>query len=321
MSINNTMKKSELKKLVREAIKTVLSEDAQADKAAQDAKKVAIDKEIAALNKKKQELAKGPQSTLAEEEIEEMANVAVTYQLADDADVSTFTGKKQRILNTMQASGEPMSKMAVASEMGYDKQNPINADFMSLVAAGVIVPTGEQAAPRLNRPEPTVNADGTEEPQGEEGFVDRDLSDEEVDAMFAAAKASGEDTPEIGDVETSDVSGSMSDEDYEAFMKYTDLEARLGRVKSDILKAKKQRPGGEFNDKPSTELQRLQDLKASLEKRTQDLLASNEYLQKRYTKMTGKDYVKPEPLELDDEEDTLDEWVVGQLQYRAGIKR
>ena len=111
------MKKSELKKTVREAIKSVLTEDAAADKAAQDAKKIAIDKELVALNKKKQELSKGPQSTLAEDEIEEMANVAVTYQLADDADISTFTGKKQRILNTMQATGEPMSKISVDTEM------------------------------------------------------------------------------------------------------------------------------------------------------------------------------------------------------------
>ena len=60
------MKKSSLSAFIKEEIINTLSEDAGADKAAQDAKKVAIDKEIVALQKKKQELSKGAQSTLAE---------------------------------------------------------------------------------------------------------------------------------------------------------------------------------------------------------------------------------------------------------------
>jgi hypothetical protein len=52
----------------------------------------------------------------------------------------------------MSATEEPMSKIDVAGELGYNKQNPINADFMELVASGAIITSGAQAAPRLNRP-------------------------------------------------------------------------------------------------------------------------------------------------------------------------
>ena len=53
--MNNTnadkMKSKELRKIIREAIADVLNEDMGADQAAQNAKKIAIDKEIIALQK------------------------------------------------------------------------------------------------------------------------------------------------------------------------------------------------------------------------------------------------------------------------------
>jgi hypothetical protein len=210
-----------------------------------------------------------------------------------------------------------MAKIDVAGELGYDKQNPINSDFMELVASGIIEPAGEQKAPRLTRPasEPTKGG------EDEDGFVTGDLSDEEVDAMFAKAKASGDDEPEIGDIEKSDASAAkMSDEDYEAFMKVSDLENRLASTKSNILKLKKSKgAAGDISDKPSTELVRLRDLKASLEKRIDDIVASSKYLQQRQEKATGKKY---EPIEIEDvETEPLDEWTVNRMQFYAGIKK
>ena len=79
------MKLSELKKYIEENITEILGEDVTADKAAQDAKKVAIDKEIAALNKKKAELARGPQSPLAEAKDED-EEVEDTYGKEDEDD-------------------------------------------------------------------------------------------------------------------------------------------------------------------------------------------------------------------------------------------
>ncbi len=348
MHNNNKMKVTELQEIIRNVIKEALNEDATFNKAAQDAEKISVKKQMDALNKKKSELNKdkpAPENKAAQDaqkmaidkklqtlaqkvnklskpgmdvlDLDEMANVSVRYQLAGDVNADDFKGKKNRIITAMKATGEPMAKIDVAGELGYDKQNPINSDFMELVASGIIEPAGEQKAPRLTRPasEPTKGG------EDEDGFVTGDLSDEEVDAMFAKAKASGDDEPEIGDIEKSDASAAkMSDEDYEAFMKVSDLENRLASTKSNILKLKKSKgAAGDISDKPSTELVRLRDLKASLEKRIDDIVASSKYLQQRQEKATGKKY---EPIEIEDvETEPLDEWTVNRMQFYAGFKK
>ena len=222
----------------------------------------------------------------------------------------------------MQATEEPMSKPDVASELGYDKQNPINADFMELVANRTIIPAGAQAAPRLNRPAAAApEADDEEEtPAGEErpeGGVEGEMSDADVEASFAKMMGSGEEEPEAGEIETADVSGDrISDEDYEAFMKYTDLENRLSKVKSDVLKAKRARPSiGDIADTPSSELQNLRDLKNRLQTKMDDLLAGSEYLKARQAKLNKK--AQPE----DTESEELNEWAKNRMQFYAGIKK
>ena len=357
MHNENKMKVTELQEIIRKVISEELNEDQSADKAAQDAEKMATQKQLAALNKKKSELNANKASTVdkpaqdAEKiaidkkiqaltkktqqlnkpgisplELDELANVSVRYELAPDTNASSFTGKKNRIITAMQASEEPMSKIDVAGELGYNKQNPINADFMELVASGAIIASGTQAAPRLNRPAAEPTAAGETPIDSEFDFIKGDMTDDEIDASFAAAAASGDEEPEIGDVEKSGVSSAprLSDEEYEAFMKSIDLERRLAATKSNILKLRKGRTtAGDINDKPSTELQRLRDLKASLEKRLEDLYASSAYLSQRQEKTTGKKVTPPppvEPEEIEDEE-PIDEWAVGRAQYYAGIKK
>ena len=321
MHNNNKMKVSELQEIIRQAIKDVVSEAeiSPQEKAAKDAELNAINKQIQALQAKKSDLASGRSSVVSENELDELANVAVRYELAPDVNAADFAGKKNRIITAMSATEEPMSKIDVAGELGYDKQNPINKDFMELVAAGTIVPSGAQAAPRLNRPAGEPAATST---AGDEfDFVQGDMSDEEVDASFAKAAAAGDEEPEIGDVEKSGISAtSISDEDYEAFMKATDLENRLAATKSNILKLRKSKStAGDIGDRPSDELQRLRDLKASLEKRIADTVASSKYLQQRQEKATGKKY---EPIDIEDvEEEPIDEWAIGRAQYYAGIKK
>jgi hypothetical protein len=312
------MKVSELQEIIRAVIKEAVNEAdiSSAEKAAKDAELNAINKKIQALNAQKSDLSSGREE-IVEDQVDEMANVSVRYQLAGDVNAEDFKGKKNRIITAMKVTGEPMAKIDVAGELGYDKQNPINSDFMELVSSGIIEPAGEQKAPRLTRPasEPTKGG------EGEEDFVTGDLSDEEVDAMFAKAKASGDDEPEIGDIEKGDVSAAkMSDADYEAFMKVSDLENRLAATKSNILKLKKSKiASGDISDKPSDELLRLRDLKASLEKRIGDAVASSKYLQQRQEKATGKKY---EPIEIEDvETEPLDEWTINRMQFYAGIKK
>jgi hypothetical protein len=321
MHNNNQMKLSELQEIIRTAIKDVVSEAeiSPQEKAAKDAELNAINKQIAALNAKKSDLSSGRTSVVSENELEELANVAVRYELAPDVNAADFSGKKNRIITAMQATEEPMSKIDVAGELGYNKQNPINADFMELVAAGAIVQSGGQAAPRLNRPASEPSAAATDD---EFDFIQGDMTDAEVDATFAKAAAAGDEEPEIGDIEKADGSAAqMSDEDYEAFMKVSDLENRLASTKSNILKLKKSKGvAGDIGDRPSDELQRLRDLKASLEKRIADAVASSKYLQQRQEKATGKKY---EPIDIEDveTEEPLDEWTKGRMQFYAGIKK
>jgi regulator of replication initiation timing len=321
MHNNNQMKLSELQEIIRTAIKDVVSEAeiSPLEKAAKDAELNAINKQIAALNAKKSDLASGRSSVVSENELDELANVAVRYELAPDVNAGDFAGKKNRIITAMQATEEPMSKIDVAGELGYNKQNPINADFMELVAAGAIVQSGGQAAPRLNRPAGEPAAAATD---NEFDFIQGDMTDAEVDATFAKAAAAGDEEPEIGDIEKADGSAAqMSDADYEAFMKVSDLENRLASTKSNILKLKKGKSAvGDISDRPSDELQRLRDLKVSLEKRIGDTVASSKYLQQRQEKATGKKY---EPIEIEDveTEEPLDEWTKGRMQFYAGIKK
>ena len=321
------MKKSDLHKIVREAIQevineiTIISPTTTSDEIGSIAKGENVPPQTvtqAMMQAKKS----GKPVSLAEDEIDEMANVAVRYELAPGTNAADFSGKKNRIITAMQATGEPMSKIDVAGELGYDKQNPINADFMSLVAAGAINQAGGQAAPRLNRPQPAAAEVGDEEGEeapagyeGPEGGVAGDMSDEEIEASFAKMMGSEEEEPEEGEIEKANVTaGGMSDEDYEAFMEYTDLEDRLSRVKSDILKAKRSRPSiGDLTDQPSNELQNLRDLKVRLQSKLDDLLAGNEYLQSRKAKMTKK--AGPEETETE----PLDEWTKNRMKYYAGI--
>ena len=322
MHNNNKMKVSELQEIIRAAINEVVNEAdiSSAAKAAKDAELNAINKKIQALNTQKSDLSSGREE-IVEDQVDEMANVAVRYELAPDAAAADFTGKKARIITAMQATEEPMSKIDVAGALGYDKQNPINADFMALVANGTIIPSGTQSAPRLTRPAAEPGAEAGAEDTGIEGGIDRDLSDEEVDAMFAKVMRGDEEEPEMGDVEKADVSGaSMSDEEYEAFMQYTDLENRLAKIKSDILKTKRSKGvAGDISDRPSDELQRLRDLKDRVQSKMDSLLASSNYLQKRQEKATGKKYEPIEPEET--EEEPLDEWAISRAQYYAGIKK
>jgi hypothetical protein len=336
MHNKNKMKVSELKEIIRKTIKDVVDESTMPttidykDKNKGD-KVLDIDTaDTATLNKLKADTTiasvTAGNKKIKEGEIDELANVSVRYELAPDTNASSFTGKKNRIITAMQATEEPMSKIDVAGELGYNKQNPINADFMELVASGAIVASGAQAAPRLNRPAAEPSAAGETPVDSEFDFIRGDMTDDEIDASFAKAAAAGDEEPEIGDIEKSGSSTAprLSDDEYEAFMKSIDLERRLAATKSNILKLRKGKTAaGDINDRPSTELQRLRDLKVSLEKRLEDLYASSAYLSQRQEKTTRKKVTPPtpvEPEEIEDEE-PIDEWAVGRAQYYAGIKK
>lgn len=358
------MKKSELQDIIREALLEVIEEGPAEDKKAQDMALAAEKAQIAALNKKKAELSaqqvapedkagkdaeinavikniqaaqlrvnKLSKPGMASTELDEMANVGIRYQLADDVtpeQIAAFTGKKARIVQAIQAAGSAVSKMNVAGDMGYDKQNPINKDFMELVDAGVIVPSGEQIAKRPTT-RPTTQA-GEEAPTGDANAPfspeelaalgisgKEELSDEEIDASFAAAKASGEEEPEelptAGGEKTTTGGSKMSDEEFDAWLEYQELERRLAATKSNILKSKRSKSvAGDIADRPSDEVTRLRDLKKRLEDKISALVSKYPSLSK----------TPPEAPEIDapeEEEDTVDEGLKHRFQYYAGIKK
>ena len=159
----NKMKSKELRKIIREAILEVLSEDMSADKAAQDAKKIAIDKEIIALQKTKAELSKKT-SPLAELELDEMARIAKGYKLTNDnVDTSRFT---KRISGVSLADvieyfreNPGAEKKSLQAHFNFARPQIANAIVNGLMDAGVLTKLGaggEEEAPETQAQAPAA---------------------------------------------------------------------------------------------------------------------------------------------------------------------
>ena len=324
-----TMKAKQLRRIVQEAIASVLNEDAAADQAAQAAKKSAIDKEIIALQKTKAELSKET-SPLAETDIDEMARIAKGFRLADpNIDASQYATKRvsgtslSDVIEFFRAN-PGAEKTALQAQFNFVRPQIANALVNGLLDAGVLVKLGaggEEEAPVA--PGETAPVQATEPEDMFMGSAENPLSmyfDNEPNAD-GDEDFNDDEEPTVDDMEKSDVPvSSISDEDYEAWMKYGELKQRLDSTKSNILKLRKSKSGmmGDISDRPSTELQRLLDLKASLEERIAALVASSPYLQAKLKREEPvAPVIKPEDLEVE----PLDEWTIGKMQYYAGIKK
>jgi hypothetical protein len=351
-----SMKAKQLRRMVREAIQEVLAEDQAADKKAQDtakqaetaklqalqkkkaelskpvspeekpsqdAEKVAVDKEIAQTNKKIQKLNKPGLGAL---ELDELARIAKGFRLADENfDATPYATRRvsgtslEDVINYFREN-PGADKKSLQAQFNFARPQISNAIVNALLDAGVLVKLGaggeveatpepgEETAPKATDPEDLFMG-GAEDPLSM--YFDGEPN----------ADGSEDFEPEAGELEKAEPSASsMSDEDYEAFMKYDELKRRLDATKSNILKMRKSRGvAGDISDKPSTELQRLRDLKKSLEDRINDLVASSDYLKKKL----AKDMPPAPPVETPDEEtleEGLDEWTVNKLQFYAGIK-
>jgi hypothetical protein len=221
-------------------------------------------------------------------------------------------------------------KTALQAQFNFARPQIANAVVNGLLDAGVLVKLGAGGEVEAT-PEPGEEAP-TQATEPEDLFMG---SAENPLAMYfdnvpndnGEEDFNAEEEPTTGELEpASAAAGSMSDEDYEAFMQYSDLADRLAATKSNLLKLKRRKGGvaGDISDKPSNEEARLRDLKDRLQKKVDDLVAGSEYLQKRIEKQTGKAYVAPVAEPEEDEEDTLDESFVKEyemrkLQFYAGI--
>jgi hypothetical protein len=321
--MNNTnadkMKSKELRKIIREAIAEVLNEAdiSAAEKVAKDAEIKALQAKKKAIDAKLGDITSGREE-ITEDNIDELARIAKGYRLADDnVDTSGFT---KTISGTSLADvieyfkeNPGADKKALQTQFNFARPQIANAIVNGLMDAGVLVKLGaggEEEAPGVQAQAPAATdaedmfVGGAENPLAMyfDGEPNADGSEDMIE-------------PEAGEVEKAPMAGQLSDEDYEAFMQASTLEDRISKVKSDILKTKRSKPGGEFSSEPSTELDRLRALRTTLEKRLADLVAGSKYLQKR----SG---VEVDDVELEDEEEPIqevDQYDLNKMKYYAGI--
>ena len=330
--MNNTnadkMKSKELRKIIREAIAEVLNEASEQDvtnakKKALNLKIQAASAEADAANVEKQ-LASSEQSALEETDIDEMARIPKGYKLTnDDVDTSGFTktisGTSLADVINYFRENPGTDKKALQTHFNFARPQIANAIVNGLMDAGVLTKLGaggEEEAPGAQAQAPAAT-------DAEDMFVGN--SDNPLAMYFdGEPNADGSDDfePEAGEIEKAAPVqiGKVSDADFEASLKYSDLDRRLAATKSNILKLRKGKTAaGDISDKPSTELQRLRDLKTSLEQRIEALKASSAYVRK----ISGTP--EPEDIEMPDtEEEPLQEdnsWELNRLQFYAGIKK
>jgi hypothetical protein len=318
------MKVKQLRRLIRESISEVLNESGA----------IRVKKGDTASIKKY--TAQGI-DVKEDPTVNELARLAKGFRLADP-NINAAQYANKRVSGTSMADvidffreNPGAEKTALQAQFNFVRPQIANAIVNGLLDAGVLVKLsagGEVEA----TPEP-----GEERPEtidGPESFLIG--GGDPLAGMFDGApnddgsedfNDSEEPTIDDTEVSTSTSSSSMSDEDYDAWMKWSDLNDRLSATKSNILKAKRNKGGkimGDIGDtSSSSEIPRLVTLKKSLEDRMNDLVAKSKYLQTKIEKETGKAY---EPIEIDseEEEDTLDEvfnreYEKRKLQFYAGI--
>jgi len=325
--MNNTnadkMKSKELRKIIREAITDVLAEvtkvtpGTQSDEIGAIAKSEKTTPQIVAQTIQ-QAKRSGQPIDIAENDIDEMARIPKGYRLTDDnVDTTRFTktisGTSLADVINYFRENPGTDKKALQTQFNFARPQIANAIVNGLMDAGVLTklgaggeeePSGVQAQAPAATDAEDMFVGGAENPLAM--YFDGEPNDDGSEDMTE---------PEAGEIERAPMAGQLSDEDFEAFLKASTLEDRIAKVKSDILKTRRSKSGGEFETEPSTEVQRLRDLKVTLEKRLADLVAGSKYLQKR----SG---VEPEDIEMPDtEEEPLDEWAIGKAQYYAGIKK
>ena len=332
-----TMKAKQLRRIIREAIDEVLAEgNTYAGKGAvDDMKKDPSFGTLSGTGKQDAEkkLQQGGSVTIGEAEIEEMARLAKGFRLADpNFDASQYADKRisgvsmTDIINFFREN-PGAEKTQLQSQFGFVRPQIANAVVNGLLDAGVLVKLGAGGEVEAT-PEP-----GEEQPEtidGPEAFL---IGSGDLSKYFSSASNddegneedfNDEEEPTAGEIGGQPVSASsMSDEDYEAFMKYDELKQRLDSTKSNIIKMKRSKGGasGDIRDTSSSDIERLQALKKSLEDKISALVAGSDYLKKK----TGQEVTAPEIEDIEDEE-TLAEYEdrmyeMRKLQYYAGIRK
>jgi len=241
-----SMKAKQLRRMVREAIQEVIKEAdlSPAEKTAKDAEMKAIDAKLKALQAKKSDLASGREE-IVEDEVNELARIAKGFRLADENfDATQYANRRvsgtslEDIINYFREN-PGADKKSLQTQFNFARPQIANAIVNALLDAGVLVKLGaggeveatpepgEEVAPKATEPEDLFMG-GAEDPLSM--YFDGEPN----------ADGSEDFEPEAGELEKAEPSAStMSDEDYEAFMKYDELKRRLDATKSNLLKMKR----------------------------------------------------------------------------------
>jgi len=337
------MKSKQLRNIIREAIQEVIQEDYNAMVTTKTGTKSISYKNPAELNALKSDSNVNSITTTSGQKLKELARLAKGFKLADDNfDTSEYANKKfgrATLADIIEFFRENpgAEKRALQDKFNWPRPQMANAVVNGLLDAGVLVKLshdGEIEIPKEPGEEDEfdnspVDAEdffiGNRDPLA--GIYSKNPSPEEDEFTN-----DGEPKIEPEKIEKTTVSPKtrINDDDYQAFMKYSDLRDRLSATKSNLLKAK--RPGGieagDIKGEEGNEVERLRNLKKSLEDRINTLVSSSEYLQNKIAKEKGKIIPIPEPITVEPEEeedeeikDELNESLKRKFQQYAGIIR
>jgi len=331
-----TMKAKQLRRIIREAINEILAEGTTyaGKDALDDMQKDPKYGTLSSAGKQDamKKLQQGNAVTIGEADIDEMARIAKGFRLANpNFDATPYANSRVSgvsmadIINYFREN-PGAEKSQLQAQFGFVRPQIANAIVNELLKTGILVKLGAGGEVEAT-PEP-----GEEQPETVSGPEALFIGSGDLSQYFdGEPNADGEEDfnaeeePTAGEVEPGvpASTSTMSDEDYEAFMKYSDLKQRLDATKSNILKMKRSKGGtaGDIKDVPSSDVERLQVLKKSLQDKIDALIASSDYLKKK----TGQEITSaPEIEDVEDEEtmsEGLDEYTLRKLQYYAGIRK
>ena len=230
-------------------------------------------------------------ASVGTKKIKEMARRAKGYELIDpEIDETpygnvTYSGTSLANVITFFRDNPGSEKSDVQRHFGFVRPQIANAVVNELITAGILAPagsittdqeTGEITIAPEEEPEYRLGAEdffvGNKMSKGLGSYFSSDVSMEEPEM----------EEPEIPDlpVERTNI-GGLPEDDYQAWMEYSKYKERLARTKSALIQLKKQRRGGDDLSYSSNEIERLSNLKSSLEQRLKNIVDSSEYVKNK----------------------------------------
>ena len=235
-------------------------------------------------------------ASIGTKKIKEMARRAKGYELVDpemDETVYgniTYSGTSLANVITFFKDNPGSEKSDVQRHFGFVRPQIANAIVNELITAGVLAPAGSITTDQETG-EVTIAPE--EEPEyrlGAEDFFVGDRMSKGLGSYFSSNTSMEEpemeepemEEPEIPNlpIEKTDI-GGLPEDDYQAWMEYSKYKERLARTKSALIQLKKQRRGGDDLSYSSSEVERLSNLKSSLEQRLKNIVDSSEYVKNK----------------------------------------